>query len=106
MSVLDIDFQKKPEDVILKYSPSKFMRTITPKLDSYTLKSFNFNLQVLATQYKAEEAQKVFDQMKIVGVSPNEESYNHLITVYAKTKNINKVDSLIAQGNLYFDFII
>ena len=83
---IDINYDHEPEDTTLKYSPAKFMQTIVPKLDDYSLKSFNFNLQVLATQYKANEAQKLFDQMQILGVEPDSKTYTHLMTVYAKTK--------------------
>lgn len=75
------------------------MRTITPKLDDYSLESFNFNLQVLATQYKVEEAQKLFDQMSIVGVEPDVDSYVQLMTVYAKNKDIDMVEKLMEEGN-------
>lgn len=74
------------------------MRTITPKLDDYSLESFNFNLQVLATQYKVEEAQKLFDQMSIVGVEPDVDSYVQLMTVYAKNKDIDMVEKLMDEG--------
>lgn len=82
------------------------MRTITPKLDDYSLETFNFNLQVLATQYKVEEAQKVFDQMKIVGVTPDATSYTQLITAYAKRRDIDVIEILIEQGELFCNSIL
>lgn len=69
---------------------------------NYTLQNFNFYLQVLSAQYKAEEAEKALDKMQILGLQPDKETFNHLITVNAKLKNLDRVEELIEMGKLDF----
>lgn len=88
----------------LKYSPNKFMKYMDTSMEKffyqreYTLKNFNFYLQVLTSQYKAEEAKKVISKMVTLGISPDSESYNHLVTVHAKLGELDKVEEIIAMG--------
>ncbi len=42
----------------------------------YTLKNFKFYLQVLAQQYKHEDALKAFRRMEDMGLKPDDEAYN------------------------------
>lgn len=37
--------------------------------------------------------------MKLLGVEPDLESYNHLLTVYAKKGEIDKAEEVLALGN-------
>lgn len=79
----------------------KYMDTSMEKFfyqRNYTLENFNFYLQVLCSQYKGEETLKVLDQMKTLGIEPDKASYVHVITTFAKLKDIDKVEELIETG--------
>lgn len=90
------DFNEVQEEmsdaVTFKHTPNKFMKYMDTSMEKffyqrdYTLQNFNFYLQVLSAQYKVEEAEKAFERMQILGLQPDKETFNHLITVNAKSK--------------------
>ena len=60
----------------------------------YTLKNFNFYLQVLAQQYKTKEAMEAYKKMETLGIKPNDETFTQLMTAYAKNKDIEMVEKI------------
>jgi hypothetical protein len=57
----------------------------------YSVKNFNFYLQVLATQYKKDEALSAFRKMEAMGIRPTDHSYNYLMLNFAKNRDIKSV---------------
>jgi pentatricopeptide repeat protein len=55
----------------------------------YSLKNFNYYLQVLVRQYKRKECEEAIQKMQELGIKPDIESYVQLLTVYAKSKDID-----------------
>ena len=92
----------------LKYSPSKFMKYMDTSMEKffyqrdYSIKNFNFYLQVLTSQYKVDEVVEVFNKMNTLGIAPDSESYNHIITVHSKLGDIDKAEHYLREGNLMF----
>ena len=60
----------------------------------YSLKSFNFYLQVLAQQYKSKEALDALRKMETLGLKPDDQSYNCVMTAFAKNRDIPMVEKL------------
>ena len=94
------------EEVTFKHSPGKFMKYMDTSLEkffyqrNYTLENFNFYLQVLWEQYKIEEWEKALSRMQILGIKPSPESYNYLLTAYAKLGNIDKAEEVFSLSKL------
>lgn len=99
------------EALTFKHSPNKFMRYMDTSMEKffyqreYTQKNFNFYLQVLCSQYKTEEIEKAFRNMKTLGIEPDLESYTHLITAFAKLGDIDKVEQIFDEGRVTFSKI-
>lgn len=96
------------EAVTFKGHPTKFMKYMDTSMEKffyvreYNLENFNFYLQVLSSQYKAEEAQKAIERMQMLGIEPDSTSYALLMTSFAKLKNIDKVEEIMEEGNISF----
>lgn len=60
----------------------------------YTLKNFNFYLQVLAQQYKDKEAMVAFRKMETMGIKPDDVTFNQLMLAFAKNRNIEMVEQI------------
>jgi pentatricopeptide repeat protein len=54
----------------------------------FNLKNFNYYLQVLVRQDKISQCEEALVKMQELGITPDEQSYIHLLTVYAKNKDI------------------
>jgi pentatricopeptide repeat protein len=52
------------------------------------LNNFNFYLQVLSAQYKAEDALETLRKIETLGMRPTDETYNHVMTAFAKNRNL------------------
>ena len=57
----------------------------------YTERNFTFYLQVLASQYKSEDALKAFRRMEAMGIRPTDHTYNQLMLNFAKNRNMPMV---------------
>ena len=81
-------------------SPDQFMKHMDTSMESffyqreYNTKNFNFYFQVLAAQYKKDEAIQAFRKMEAMGIKPNDSTYNYLMLNYAKNKDIENVIKL------------
>ena len=60
----------------------------------YSLRSFRFYLQVLAAQYKHEDALKAFRRMESMNIRPDDTIYNLLMLGFAKNRNLEMVEKL------------
>lgn len=60
----------------------------------YNLKNFNYYLQVLIRQHKVDECELTIKKMEEIGIQPNLESYNQLLTGYAKNKDIEQCERI------------
>lgn len=58
------------------------------------MKNFNFYLQVLAQQFKPKEALEALRKMETLSMKPTDESYNQVMTAFAKTRDIEMVEKL------------
>lgn len=94
-----------------KYAPGHFLKQIDTSFESffyqrdYTLKNFNFYLQVLAQQYKDEDALKTLRKMETMGLKPDDQTYNQVMVALAKNRKIEQVELLEKEArekyNLY-----
>jgi pentatricopeptide repeat protein len=62
----------------------------------YNLKNFNYYLQVLVRQHKSEQLEEVLNKMEEIGIQPNIQSYNQVLTGYAKSKDIEKCEKIFS----------
>jgi pentatricopeptide repeat protein len=60
----------------------------------YNLKNFNYYLQVLVRQHKTNQLEEVLERMKELGIQPDLESYNQVLTGYAKNKDIENSERI------------
>jgi len=96
--------QEISEALTFKHTPNKFMKYMDTSMEKffyqrdYNKKNFNFYLQILSSQYKIEEAEKAIERMKILGIEPDLETYNHLATLYAKQGDVDTVEEIMELG--------
>jgi pentatricopeptide repeat protein len=60
----------------------------------FTLKNFNYYLQVLTRQNKIPQAEEAFKKMQELGIIPDIETYTHLLTIHAKNKDIENSEKI------------
>ena len=101
------DMSQKPE-LMNKVSSSNYLKLMDSTFEGffykrdYTLKNFNFYLQVLAKQHKTDEALEILKKMNTIGITANYESYNHVLSAFSHSKNIEKAEEVfqLAKTNL------
>lgn len=80
--------------------PQEFVKHMNTSYESfffqreYTRKNFDFYLQVLASQYKDEEALKVLSRMQAMGIRPDGAQYAKVMQAFAKTGKVEQVEKL------------
>jgi pentatricopeptide repeat protein len=58
---------------------------------SYNERNFTFYLQVLAAQYKSDDALIAFRRMEAMNIMPTDHTYNQLMLCFAKKGDIQTV---------------
>ena len=76
------DDKESTPSTFAERSPDTFMKHMDTSFESffyqreYTERNFTFYLQVLAAQYKSDEALKAFRRMEAMDIRPSDHTYN------------------------------
>jgi len=99
---------KEKTELMEKVDSTNYLKMIDSTFEGfffkreYNLKNFNFYLQVLSKHHKPDEAFRTLEKMITMGIAPDYESYNHVLSAYARDRNIEKSEEIfeLAKKNL------
>jgi len=92
-------FLKSP-NLMTRFEAYNYMKHLDTSFEGFffkrdfNLNNFNYYIQVLARQGKVQESENALIKMEEMKIQPNIETYTHLMTCYAREKNITKCEEL------------